>query len=34
MISYGEKNYKYFIDYLYNSYEVKPLNIMQKQVLM
>ena len=27
-ISFGEKNYKYFIDYLYNDYKVKPLHIM------
>ena len=27
-ISIGEKNYKYFINYLYNGNKVKPLNIM------
>ena len=27
-ISFGEKNYKYFIGYLHNGNEVKPLNIM------
>ena len=27
-ISFGEKNYKYFIGYLYNGNKVKPLNIM------
>ena len=27
-ISFGEKNYKYFISYLYNGNKVKPLNIM------
>ena len=27
-ISSGEKNYKYFIDYLYNHHKVKPLHIM------
>ena len=27
-ISFGEKNYKYFIGYLYNCNKVKPLNIM------
>ena len=27
-ISLGEKNYKYFNDYLYNGNKVKPLNIM------
>ena len=27
-ISFGEKNYKYFIGYLHNSNKVKPLNIM------
>ena len=27
-ISSGEKNYKCFIDYLYNDYKVKPLHIM------
>ena len=26
-ISFGEKNYKYFIGYLYNGNKVKPLNI-------
>ena len=28
MISSSEKNYKYFIGYLYNDYKVKPLHIM------
>ena len=27
-ISFGEENYKCFIDYLYNGNKVKPLNIM------
>ena len=27
-ISSGEKNYKYFIDYLHNDHKVKPLHIM------
>ena len=27
-ISFGEKNYKYFIGYLYNDPKVKPLHIM------
>ena len=27
-ISLSEKNYKYFIGYLYNGNKVKPLNIM------
>ena len=27
-ISFGEKNYKYFIGYLYNDRKVKPLHIM------
>ena len=27
-ISFGEKNYKHFICYLYNDDKVKPLNIM------
>ena len=27
-ISFGEKNYKYFIGYLYNENNVKPLHIM------
>ena len=27
-ISFGEKNYKYFIGYLYNNHKVKPLHIM------
>ena len=27
-ISFDEKNYKYFIGYLYNGNKVKPLNIM------
>ena len=28
MISFGEKNYKYFIGYFYNDDKVKPLPIM------
>ena len=27
-ISFSEKNYKYFIGYLYNDHKVKPLHIM------
>ena len=27
-ISFGEKNYKYFIGYLYNDNKVKPFHIM------
>ena len=27
-ISFGEKNYKYFIGYSYNDHEVKPLHIV------
>ena len=27
-ISFGEKNYKYFIGYLYDNHKVKPLRIM------
>ena len=27
-ISFGEKNYKYFIGYLYDNHKVKPLHIM------
>ena len=27
-ISFGEKNYKYFISYLYNDDKVQPLHIM------
>ena len=27
-ISFGEKNYKYFIGYLYNDNKVKPLHIL------
>ena len=27
-ISFGAKNYKYFIGYLYNNHKVKPLHIM------
>ena len=27
-ISFGEKNYKYFISYLYDFHKVKPLHIM------
>ena len=27
-ISFGEKNYKYIIGYLYNDHKVKPLHIM------
>ena len=26
--SSGEKNYQYFIDYLYNHYKIKPLHIV------
>ena len=28
LISFGEKNDKYFVGYLYNDNKVKPLNIM------
>ena len=31
-ISFGEKNYKYFIGYLYNSNKVKPVNIMLPEI--
>ena len=27
-LSFGEKNYKYFIGYLYNDHKVKPIHIM------
>ena len=27
-IYFGEKNYKYFIGYLYNNHKIKPLHIM------
>ena len=27
-ISFGEKSYKFYIDYLYNDHRVKPLHIM------
>ena len=27
-ISFGEKNYRYFIGYLYNDDKIKPLHIM------
>ena len=27
-ISFGQKNYKYFIGYLYNDHKVKPFHIM------
>ena len=27
-ISFGKKNYKYFIGYLHNGNKIKPLNIM------
>ena len=27
-ISFGEKSYKFFIDYLYNDHKVKPLHII------
>ena len=27
-ISFGEKNYKYFIGYLYNDHKIRPLHIM------
>ena len=30
-ISFGEKNYKYFIGYLYNDHKVKPLHIMLRK---
>ena len=30
-ISFGEKNYKYFIGYLHNDNKVKPLNIMLRK---
>ena len=30
-ISFGEKNYKYFIGYLYNDHNVKPLHIMLRK---
>ena len=30
-ISFGEKNYKYFIGYFYNGIKVKPLNIMLRK---
>ena len=30
-ISFGEKNYEYFIDYLYNINKVKPLHIMLRK---
>ena len=30
-ISCGEKNYKYFIGYLYNDYKVNPLNMLPKR---
>ena len=30
-ISFGEKNYEYFIDYLYNINKVKPLLIMLRK---
>ena len=31
-ISFGEKNYNYFIGYLYNDYKVKPLDIMLPKI--
>ena len=31
-ISFGEKNYKYFIGYLYNDDKVKPLHIMLPKI--
>ena len=31
-ISFGEKNYKYFIGYLYNDNKVKPLHIMLPKI--
>ena len=27
-ISFVEKNYKYFVDYLYNDHKVRPLHVM------
>ena len=27
-ISFGKRNYKYFIGYLYNNYKIKPLHIV------
>ena len=32
-ISFGEKNYKYFIRYLYNDYKVKPLRIILRKTV-
>ena len=29
-ISFGERNYKYFIGYLYNNHKVQPLQIKQE----
>ena len=31
-ISFGEKNYNYFIGYLYNDYKVKPLDILLPKI--
>ena len=31
-LSSGEKNYKYFIGYLYNDYKVKPLHKMLPKI--
>ena len=31
-ISFGERNYKYFIGYLYNDDKVKPLHIMHPKI--
>ena len=32
LISFGEKNDKYFVGYLYNDNKVKPLNIMLPKI--
>ena len=31
-ISFGEKNYNYFIGYLHNDYKVKPLDILLPKI--
>ena len=31
-ISSGKKNYKYFVDYLYNNYKIKPLHVMLPKI--
>ena len=31
-ISFGEKNYKYFIGYLYNNHKFKPIHIMLPKI--